>query len=286
MSLREYRRKRDFHRTPEPGPKLAKAKGWSYVIQKHAASHLHYDFRLELDGVLKSWAVPKGPTYDPTVKRLAVHVEDHPIEYGDFEGIIPKGEYGGGTVMLWDAGSWEPLEDPHRGYAKGHLRFRLDGEKMQGGWHLVRSRRGQEGEKEQCLLFKDDDELARPEAEGKVVEEQALSIKTGRSIEEIAADADATWNSNRPPKKGLFADAVARAASKAKEKLAPAKKSPAKPAAKTSRSKAAKESPTPGVAGARKAAMPRELLPELATLVDDVPVGGDWLHEIKFDGYR
>jgi bifunctional non-homologous end joining protein LigD len=286
MGLQEYYRKRDFSRTAEPrghehespGPALA------FVIQKHAASHLHYDFRLELDGVLKSWAVPKGPTYDPTVKRLAVHVEDHPIEYGDFEGIIPKGEYGGGTVMLWDAGSWEPLEDPHRGYAKGHLKFRLDGEKMQGGWHLVRSRRGQEGEKEQWLLFKDDDELARPESEGKVVEEKALSVKTGRSIEEIAADADATWNSNRPPKKGLFADAVAKAASKAKEKLAPAKKSPAKLAPKASRSKAVAASP--GVAGARKATMPRELLPELATLVDDVPAGEGWLHEIKFDGYR
>ncbi|HSU18054.1 DNA ligase D [Longimicrobium sp.] len=284
MGLSEYHRKRDFSRTAEPRGHEHESSGpaLSFVIQKHAASHLHYDFRLELDGVLKSWAVPKGPTYDPTVKRLAVHVEDHPIEYGDFEGIIPKGEYGGGTVMLWDAGTWEPLEDAHRGYAKGHLKFRLDGQKMHGGWHLVRSRRGEEGEKEQWLLFKDDDELARPESEGKVVEDEALSVKTGRSIEEIATDADATWNSNRPPKKGLFADAVQKAASKVKEKITPAKK----PAAKSSRTKKAAESPAPAVPGARRAAMPRELLPELATLVDDVPASGDWLHEIKFDGYR
>lgn len=270
MGLAEYHRKRDFKKTAEPrGREHSSGPALAFVVQKHAASHLHYDFRLELDGVLKSWAVPKGPTFDPSVKRLAVHVEDHPVEYGDFEGIIPRGEYGGGTVMLWDAGTWEPLEDPRRGYAKGHLKFRLDGQKLRGGWHLVRSRRGEEGEKEQWLLFKDDDDQARPESAGRVTEDEALSVTTGRSIEEIAADADATWNSNRPPKPKPFADAVAKAKR--------AVKAVAKPAA---------ASPAPEVAGARKAAMPRELLPELATLVDDVPPGGDWLHEIKFDGYR
>ncbi|MBV9107840.1 MAG: DNA ligase D, partial [Gemmatimonadetes bacterium] len=275
MGLAEYHRKRDFDRTAEPrGEEHASGGTLGFVIQKHAASHLHYDFRLELEGVLKSWAVPKGPSYDPTVKRLAVHVEDHPIEYGDFEGIIPKGEYGGGTVMLWDAGTWEPLEDPHKGYRKGHLRFRLDGEKLHGGWHLVRSRRAEEGQKEQWLLFKDDDELARPESTGKVTEDEPLSVKTGRSIEEIAADADATWNSNRPPaaKKRPFADAIAKATKTVKAAAAKATKASA--------------SPAPSVTGARKAAMPKTLVPELATLVDDVPPGDDWVHEIKFDGYR
>ena len=144
MGLQTYRSKRDFSRTPEPAgdaddrshDKLA------FVIQKHAASHLHYDFRLELDGVLKSWAVPKGPVPDPSVKRLAMEVEDHPISYGDFEGTIPKGEYGGGTVMLWDRGTWTPVGDPRKGLRQGRLEFDLEGEKLHGRWMLVRS--GQE----------------------------------------------------------------------------------------------------------------------------------------------
>ena len=132
MGLREYKRKRHFGRTPEPAGKRVSNAGHSFVIQKHAASHLHYDFRLELDGVLKSWAVPKGPSLDPSVKRLAVHVEDHPVDYGSFEGIIPHGEYGGGTVMLWDQGSWEPIGDPHDGYRAGKLKFTLHGAKLRG----------------------------------------------------------------------------------------------------------------------------------------------------------
>jgi bifunctional non-homologous end joining protein LigD len=131
MSLDRYREKRSFANSPEPQGELeASPAGNLYVIQKHAASHLHYDLRLELDGVLKSWALPKGPSLDPAQKRLAVHVEDHPVEYGSFEGIIPEGEYGGGTVMLWDRGKWEPLGDPREGYAKGDLKFRLHGEKL------------------------------------------------------------------------------------------------------------------------------------------------------------
>src|SRR3954453_6828790 len=140
MALEEYRRKRDFKATPEPSgaakgkKKKGKAKGLSFVIQKHAASRLHYDFRLEMEGVLKSWAVPKGPSLDPADKRLAMMTEDHPIDYGDFEGIIPEGQYGGGTVLLWDRGTWEPLEDPHQGLRKGALKFRLDGKKLKGKW--------------------------------------------------------------------------------------------------------------------------------------------------------
>src|SRR5437588_1319111 len=143
MALGEYKRKRDFHRTPEPAGARPRAKkkaaALSFVIQKHAARRLHYDFRLELDGVLKSWAVPKGPSLDPGEKRLAVHVEDHPIEYGGFEGVIPKGQYGGGTVLLWDRGTWIPEgPDPEAAYKKGALKFRLDGDKLHGNWALVR----------------------------------------------------------------------------------------------------------------------------------------------------
>src|SRR6188472_2762852 len=139
--LKEYRAKRDFRRTSEPSgeERASKGEGRRYLIQKHAATRLHYDFRLELDGVLKSWAVPKGPSLDPSEKRLAVHVEDHPLDYGAFEGVIPEGEYGGGTVLLWDRGVWVPLNpDPEEAYRKGSLKFTLNGEKLHGNWALVR----------------------------------------------------------------------------------------------------------------------------------------------------
>jgi bifunctional non-homologous end joining protein LigD len=285
MGLDEYKRKRDFRVTAEPeGHVHPSGDVLSFCIQKHAAGHLHYDFRLELDGVLKSWAVPKGPSLDPDVKRLAVHVEDHPIEYGVFEGIIPKKEYGGGTVMLWDRGTWTPDDDPHKGYRKGHLRFHLQGERLQGGWHLVRSRRGEEGQKEQWLLFKDDDDEARPESEGIVTQEITTSVATGRTMEEIAADADARWDSRAPA-----ADALVRQGTPSKSKAADGKAK--KPAAKTPAAKSASkskkaDSPAAGVAGARKAAFPAPFTPEMATLVDEVPAGEDWIHEIKYDGYR
>src|SRR6188472_4360887 len=155
MALELYRKKRNFKTTPEPAGRVARrrAQELSFVIQKHAASHLHYDFRLELDGVLLSWAVPKGPSLDPSVKRLAVQTEDHPLEYGGFEGSIPEGEYGGGTVMVWDRGSWVPDGDAKQAYEKGHLSFQLHGEKLTGGWHLVRTQRP--GQKQNTwLLFK------------------------------------------------------------------------------------------------------------------------------------
>src|SRR4029434_8229690 len=140
-SPREYRRKRDFSVTPEPSGRAApRGTGRSFVVQKHAASRLHYDFRLELDGVLKSWAVPRGPSLDPGEKRLAMRTEDHPVEYGSFEGVIPEGEYGGGTVLLWDRGTWEPMGDPHQGLAKGKLDFVLRGKKLRGRWTLIKIR--------------------------------------------------------------------------------------------------------------------------------------------------
>src|SRR6187399_671706 len=165
MALEKYRAKRNFKVTPEPrGKAVRKGKHeLTFVIQKHAASHLHYDFRLELDGVLKSWAVPKGPSLDPAIKRLAMHVEDHPIEYGSFEGTIPQGEYGGGTVMLWDTGTWEPVNDPHEGIEAGNLKFRLFGERMKGEWVLVHMKGRDKGKRENWLLIKHKDEYAQPE---------------------------------------------------------------------------------------------------------------------------
>src|SRR5450631_4376555 len=179
MPLTQYHAKRDFKRTPEPRGRIRsrKAKSLSYLIQKHAASHLHYDFRLELDCVLLSWAVPKGPSLDPADKRLAMHVEDHPLEYGGFEGIIPAGQYGGGTVMLWDRGTWESIGDARAGYRKGHLKFDLDGEKLKGGWTLVRTHGSKYGGKtgdKAWLLVK---------------EKGAYACAGGRSIVEAAPDS-------------------------------------------------------------------------------------------------
>jgi bifunctional non-homologous end joining protein LigD len=191
MGLQEYKRKRNFKKTPEPAGKVATGAGSSFVIQKHAASRLHYDFRLEMEGVLRSWAVPKGPSLDPGEKRLAVHVEDHPLDYGDFEGVIPKGEYGGGTVLLWDRGTWHPDGDPVKGYRKGHLRFRLDGQKLRGEWDLVRMHGHQAGDREQnWILIKVADEEARPGSADAVVKDRPESVASGLGIEEIAADPD------------------------------------------------------------------------------------------------
>jgi bifunctional non-homologous end joining protein LigD len=191
--LAEYRRKRDFARTAEPrGGSRPRARALAYVIQKHAASHLHYDLRLELDGVMKSWAVPKGPSLDPAVKRLAMQVEDHPIEYNAFEGTIPKGEYGGGTVMIWDRGTYtyggdeadDPVEALREGYAKGDFKILLKGKRLTGSWVLVRTRRG-EPARAQWLLIKHRDAAAEPGTE--VVEEYQTSVTTGRTMDEIAA---------------------------------------------------------------------------------------------------
>jgi bifunctional non-homologous end joining protein LigD len=198
-SLAKYNAKRDFTKTGEPAGRAAKTGSkLRFVVQKHAASHLHFDFRLELDGVMKSWAVPKGPSYDPSVKRLAMEVEDHPIEYNKFEGTIPKGQYGGGTVMIWDRGTYEPEagggeETLRDGYRRGDLKIVMHGERMQGSWVLVRTRRGERG-KNQWLLIKHRDEFATPGAD--IVAAVQTSVVTGRTMEEIAKGRR-VWKSNR-----------------------------------------------------------------------------------------
>jgi bifunctional non-homologous end joining protein LigD len=192
-SLERYRKKRDFARTPEPPGKSRTRSGNSYVIQKHAARRLHYDFRLELDGVLLSWAVPKGPSLDPKVKRLAVQTEDHPVEYGGFEGTIPRGEYGGGTVMVWDRGTWNPEGDARKAYRSGRMTFSLAGEKLRGRWHLVRTRTKDTDDGKAWLLFKSDDSAAQ--IEGQIVDQRPDSALTGRTMEQIADSKDRVWHS-------------------------------------------------------------------------------------------
>src|SRR3954466_11056009 len=227
MGLQNYNAKRDFKITPEPRGKLGASKPGAlrYLIQKHAASHLHYDFRLELNGVLLSWAVPKGPSLDPADKRLAMHTEDHPIEYGNFEGTIPRGQYGGGTVMLWDQGTWTPLGDPVASYKKGHLKFELRGKKLTGRWALIRTRSDRYGGKaEAWLLVKDGDKAAKRGSAAKIVDALPDSVVTGRSIDEIAAANDREWHSNRSVTQNVKAGAI-RAPKKmlAKKAAAPAK---------------------------------------------------------------
>lgn len=265
--LAAYNAKRDFKRTAEPAGKRASSPGGnSFVVQKHDATRLHFDFRLEVDGVLKSWAVTKGPSPDPDDKRLAVRTEDHPLAYGEFEGSIPKGEYGGGTVMLWDRGTWAPIEGKSaRDLEKGHLHFTLSGERMKGEWLLIRLRpRGGE-KRENWLLRKLDDAYA--EEGNALVERELTSVLTGRTMAEIAAD-----KSGEHSLAGVKGEAFAKVMQKAARhnaKLAPVlDTSPAR-----KRRKATGQPP---------AFRPLQL----ATLVDSVPDGNHWMHEIKFDGYR
>src|SRR5215472_10051290 len=186
MGLQTYHAKRKFGVTSEPRGKVGRRGGNQFVIQKHAARRLHYDLRLELDGVMKSWAVTRGPSLVPGEKRLAIEVEDHPIEYNTFEGTIPEGEYGGRTVLIWDRGRWHPDGDPHHGLEKGHLDFTLEGDKLTGRWHLVRMR-GRPGEKKHpWLLIKANDTAARGVRDPDILEEAPRSVVTGRSIPEIA----------------------------------------------------------------------------------------------------
>ncbi|MBA4758932.1 DNA ligase D [Sphingosinicella sp.] len=255
--LKDYNARRDFKKTPEPAGTPGRAAGNSFVVQKHAATRLHYDFRLELDGVLKSWAVTRGPSLNPDDKRLAVRTEDHPLSYGGFEGNIPKGEYGGGTVMLWDEGTWEPVpgKDPRQTLKDGHLHFTLHGKRMKGEWLLVRMNARAGEKRENWLLRKIDD--AHAGGSDELVETVLTSVETGRSMAQIAAGAPAV------SLKGKRGKAFTRAMNEARSATVRAKPKSAKPGR-----------------------LPAFRPPQLATLVDHVPTGTEWMHEIKFDGYR
>jgi bifunctional non-homologous end joining protein LigD len=254
-ALARYKAKRNFALTSEPSEGGAASEGaLSFVVQKHWASRLHYDFRLELDGTMKSWAVPKGPSYDPADKRMAVEVEDHPISYSGFEGTIPPKQYGAGKVIVWDKGSWHPLGNPQQGLREGNLKFELRGHKLQGRWVLVRMKG--KGEKQPAwLLIKEKDEFVRPSAEFSVVDELPDSVK------------------DLP---------MAKAAAKTTAKTS------AKTASKTSAKTTTRKAAAPGLPeGAVKAALPEKFSPQLATLVDGPPADPEnWVYEIKFDGYR
>ncbi len=248
--LERYNAKRDFAKTAEPAGTLAPGHGNSFMVQKHDATRLHWDFRLEVDGVLKSWAVTRGPSLDPDEKRLAVRTEDHPLSYATFEGTIPKGEYGGGTVMLWDRGTWAPIAGKSaKDIDEGHLHFTLDGERMKGEWLLIRLKPRAKEKRENWLLRKIDD--AHAGGTDTLVEEALTSVATGRTMAEIAA--------GKPVKKA--AGKAAAAQPKRRKAAAPRKRGPAK-------------------------ALPAFREPQLCTLVDSVPAGTGWLHEVKYDGYR
>jgi bifunctional non-homologous end joining protein LigD len=260
MPLDDYRNKRDFKKSPEPkGAAAPSPTGRLYVIQKHAARRLHYDLRLELDGVLKSWAVPKGPSLDPREKRLAVEVEDHPIAYGGFEGIIPENAYGAGTVLLWDYGEWEPEGDPREMYAQGRLKFTLRGRKLRGSWALARMKGDPRSNKPQWLLIKHRDREAVADDGAGILTRQPESVLSGRLIEAIAEEKDLVWQESEA------VPSVPQGGEGKPEGL------PFDPA---------------DLPQARKAGFPRTFHPQKAVSAEAPPPGDDWLHEIKHDGYR
>lgn len=255
-----YRSKRDFSLTREPrgGTRRRAAKageGGAFVIHKHAARRLHYDLRLEHDGALWSWAVTRGPSLDPAEKRLAVHVEDHPIEYGAFEGTIPAGQYGAGSVIIWDEGRWQPEGDPAAGMKKGHLAFTLEGHKLHGRWHMVRLKPRRGEKRDNWLLIKSEDEFARTDED--ILETEPDSVKTGLSVEQIGSDEakGQVWDTTKPTKRARAAKPTAKATTKVRRK-------------------------------ADEAELPGFVEPCLATLQEKPPAGEGWLHEVKFDGYR
>jgi bifunctional non-homologous end joining protein LigD len=269
MGLAAYREKRNFALTSEPRGEQKRRSGNDFVVQKHDARSLHYDFRLELDGVLLSWSIPKGPSLDPQVKRLALQTEDHPLEYGDFEGVIPAGEYGGGTVLLWDRGTWTPEGDARQMYERGRLSFELHGQKLQGGFHLVRSGGRGKGRERSWLFFKSRDAAARPGSDAAILYEQPNSVASGRDLDGIARDPHHVWTSKKGSKTPKVA---AREARQATTRLPGRSLEKARPALQPPRGK--------------RSALPDFVEPELATLTSAAPEGADWLHEIKLDGYR
>lgn len=266
MPLDEYRRKRHFAKTPEPDAetlpknngKRAKAGAPSFVIQKHAASRLHYDLRLEHEGVLLSWAVPKGPSLDPAQKRLAVQVEDHPLAYAGFEGVIPAGEYGGGSVIVWDRGTYEPEGEMAKMLSQGRFKFRLQGEKLSGSWNLVRTA-GRSADGKNWLLIKSKDNAAVPLAKGDVLAERPESVLSGRTVEEVAESPAHVWKQGK--------------SQKTKSKV-------------ISKNKPSSTTRLRRLRAATATALPMSIAPQLATLAEIAPAGDTWLHEIKHDGYR
>jgi bifunctional non-homologous end joining protein LigD len=303
--LSTYNAKRRFDVTGEPRGKAGK-RGHAFVIQKHAARRLHYDLRLQVGGAMKSWAVTRGPSLVPGEKRLAVEVEDHPIDYNKFEGTIPKGEYGGGTVMIWDRGHWQPDGDPEYGLKKGHLAFHLEGEKLHGGWHLVRMHRRPGEKRNNWLLIKQTDDDARETGDKDILDDAPLSVTTGRSMDEIAAGAP-----RRKRKKAAATRTKKRKKTTARKVKKPArKKSARKSTHKSTHKSKGKTKSRPATAAnlalvrtsstprhsktaarkalthGRRAALPAFVEPSLAALADKAPQDDTWIHEIKFDGYR
>ena len=260
--LETYRKKRDFRRTSEPAGAETGQSGNLYMIHKHDATRLHYDLRLQVGDVLKSWAVPKGPSLDPGERRLAVEVEEHPLEYGAFEGVIPEGNYGAGATLIWDSGTWAPMGDLDKGLRSGTLKFRLAGEKLKGGWTLVRLKRREGETKNNWLLIKENDEAASTDID--ILEERPESVASGKRVEDLLSPDSEVWSSGKP---------AARRA-KAKE-----------PARTETAIKAADLRPG-ALKGARKKPLPRTFKPQLASPVSSPPEGDGWLHEIKLDGYR
>ena len=322
MSLDEYKRKRRFEETPEPPPKLEKKSRHRFVVQKHRATRLHYDFRLEMEGVLKSWAVPKGPSLDPADKRLAMQVEDHPVSYFDFEGTIPEGNYGAGTVMVWDVGTWEPLSpEPVKGkfvpgtdaeasamLKKGDLKIRLHGKKLNGDFALIHMRSRRPGTKgtEWLLIKKQDDAVVK----GYDIDKYDESALTGRSIADIAGDAGSKqWTSSRPASRGAvkapwLADAIAkfdkkkrttedtedtekhRVKKNEKDKTLTTSSGPVADKKSPSRKSSSASSAVKDLEGSVERPMPTAIHPMLATSIDEPFDDPEWLFEIKWDGYR